>query len=197
MKIDFEKGGGLIPVIVQDAGTLQVLMLAWMNREALELTEKTGRATFFSRSRNKIWVKGETSGNWLNVVSLSVDCDSDTILMKAEPAGPVCHTGSDNCFGEDNENEIWFLRKLDSIIANRKRELPENSYTTDLFQAGIEKIARKVGEEAVELIIEALAERDNEFMDEAADLLYHLMVLLRQRDRSIGDLVSVLKRRHA
>lgn len=183
-------------MVVQDAGTSQVLMLAWMNREALELTEKTGKATFFSRSRNKIWVKGETSGNWLNVVSLSADCDADTILMKAEPAGPVCHTGNDTCFGEGKVNDLWFLRKLDGIIADRKRELPENSYTTSLFQAGVEKIARKVGEEAVELIIEALAERESEFMDEAADLLYHLMVLLRQRDRSISDLLTVLERRH-
>ncbi len=196
MDIDFEKGGGLVPVIVQDSVTMQVLMLAWMNREALEKTKSTGKATFFSRTRNKLWVKGETSGNWLNVVSIKADCDSDTILLKAEPSGPVCHTGSDTCFGEKDRDNIWFLQKLDKIIGDRKLKLPENSYTTALFKAGVDKIAQKVGEEAVELIIEAVGKRDKEFLDEAADLLYHLMVLLKHRDHSINDLAWVLEERH-
>ncbi len=197
MKIDFEKCGGLVPVIVQDSLTLQVLMHAWMNREALDLTKKTGKATFYSRSRKKLWVKGETSGNWLRVVSLSGDCDGDTLLLKAEPAGPVCHTGSDTCFGEKRDKNIGFLAVLDEVIAQRKRELPDGSYTTTLFRSGVEKIAQKVGEEAVELVIEAVGDRDRELLGEAADLLYHLMVLLRHRGQSLKSVVDVLEERHS
>ncbi|TVR72160.1 MAG: bifunctional phosphoribosyl-AMP cyclohydrolase/phosphoribosyl-ATP diphosphatase HisIE [Marinilabiliales bacterium] len=197
METDFEKCGGLVPVIVQDSLTKQVLMHAWMNREALDLTKKTGKATFYSRSRKKLWVKGETSGNWLKVVSISTDCDGDTLLLKAEPAGPVCHTGSDTCFGEERNKNIGFLKVLDEVIAQRKRELPDGSYTTTLFRSGVEKIAQKVGEEAVELVIEAVGGRDRELLGEAADLLYHLMVLLRHRGQSLKSVVDVLEERHS
>jgi len=197
MQIDFNKGGGMVPVIVQDSTTLKVLMLAYMNSEAYELTVKTGRATFYSRSRDQLWEKGETSGNWLEVKSISVDCDGDTILLTAEPKGPVCHTGTDTCFGDENRGDISFLWRLDDLISTRKRELPENSYTTGLFTAGINKVAQKVGEEAVELIIESKDNNDDLFLNEAADLLFHVMVLLRQKDFSIRDVISVLEKRHS
>jgi phosphoribosyl-AMP cyclohydrolase / phosphoribosyl-ATP pyrophosphohydrolase len=197
MEIDFNKGGGLVPVIVQDAVTLKVLMHAWMSPEAYELTKKTGKATFFSRSRNKIWEKGETSGNWLKVTDITVDCDGDTLLLKVVPNGPVCHTGADTCFGDANKGDITFLTKLDEIIAGRKRELPENSYTTALFKAGLNKIAQKVGEEAVELIIESKDSNDDLFLNESADLLFHLMVLLREKGFSMTDVISVLEKRHS
>jgi phosphoribosyl-AMP cyclohydrolase / phosphoribosyl-ATP pyrophosphohydrolase len=197
MEIDFNKGGGLVPVIVQDAGTLKVLMLAYMNSESYEKTKQSGRATFFSRSRNEIWEKGETSGNWLNVKNITVDCDGDTLLMTVEPAGPVCHTGDDTCFGDENKNRISFLGKLDDLISERKKNLPEKSYTTYLFQAGLNKITRKVGEEAVELMIEAKDDNDELFINEAADLLFHLMVLLRQKNFSLNDVVAVLESRHS
>ena len=197
MEIDFNKGGGLVPVIVQDADNMNVLMLAYMNREAYERSLETGRATFFSRSRQEIWEKGETSGNWLEVKDLSVDCDGDTLLLKVDPKGPVCHTGTDTCFGDIKSRDLSFLRKLDNIIATRKNELPENSYTTALFKAGVNKVAQKVGEEAVELIIEAKDDNDELFLNEAADLLYHLLVLLRHKGFSINDVISVLEKRHS
>jgi phosphoribosyl-AMP cyclohydrolase / phosphoribosyl-ATP pyrophosphohydrolase len=197
MEIDFGKGGGLVPVVVQDAATLKVLMLAYMNEESYSRTVQSGRATFFSRSRNEIWEKGETSGNWLEVVDIVCDCDGDTILLMVEPKGPVCHTGQDTCFGEVNKRDAAFLGKLDNLIAGRKRDLPENSYTTSLFRAGVNKVAQKVGEEAVELIIEAKDNNDELFLNEAADLLYHLIVLLRHKDYSIMDVISVLEKRHS
>jgi phosphoribosyl-AMP cyclohydrolase / phosphoribosyl-ATP pyrophosphohydrolase len=197
MEIDFGKGGGLVPVVVQDAATLKVLMLAYMNEESYSRTVQSGRATFFSRSRNEIWEKGETSGNWLEVVDIVCDCDGDTILLMVEPKGPVCHTGQDTCFGEVNKRDAAFLGKLDNLIAGRKRDLPENSYTTSLFKAGVNKVAQKVGEEAVELIIEAKDNNDELFLNEAADLLYHLIVLLRHKDYSIMDVISVLEKRHS
>lgn len=197
MEIDFNKGRGLVPVIVQDADNMNVLMLAYMNREAYERSLETRRATFFSRSRQEIWEKGETSGNWLEVKDLSVDCDGDTLLLKVDPKGPVCHTGTDTCFGDIKNRDISFLGKLDNIIAARKNELPENSYTTALFKAGVNKVAQKVGEEAVELIIEAKDDNDELFLNEAADLLYHLLVLLRHKGFSINDVISVLEKRHS
>lgn len=197
MKIDFKKGGGLVPVVVQDASTLKVLMLAYMNEEAYNITKESGRATFFSRSRNELWEKGETSGNWLEVKDISSDCDGDTLLLMVEPNGPVCHTGQDTCFSEVNNRNIAFLKKLDNIISARKRDMPENSYTTSLFKAGINKVAQKVGEEAVELIIEAKDNDDKLFLNEAADLLYHILVLLRHRDFSVSDVVDVLEKRHS
>lgn len=196
MEINFEKGNGLVPVIVQDSDTNKVLMLAYMNREAYELTLKTGRAVFFSRSRNQLWEKGETSGNWLEVTGISADCDNDTLLMLAVPKGPVCHTGNDTCFNDVNSRELSFLSRLDRIIYERKRDMPEKSYTTSLFNAGINKVAQKVGEEAVELIIEAKDQDDELFINEAADLLYHLIVLLRYRDFSLKNVADVLEKRH-
>ncbi len=197
MQIDFNKGDGMVPVIVQDADTLKVLMLAYMNREAYEMTAQTGRATFYSRSRDQLWEKGETSGNWLEVRDISVDCDGDTLLLMAEPKGPVCHTGSATCFGNVNNRDISFLGKLDDLILQRKRELPENSYTTTLFNAGLNKVAQKLGEEAVELIIESKDNNEELFLNEAADLVYHLVVLLRQKDFSIRDVISLLEKRHS
>ena len=196
-KIDFAKGGGLVPVVVQDADTLKVLMLGYMNREALEITRKSGRATFFSRSRNELWEKGETSGNWLEVRDVSADCDNDTLLLKVIPKGPVCHTGNDTCFNEQNRYDLSFLKKLDDLIGERKRELPENSYTTSLFRAGVNKVAQKVGEEAVELILEAKDDNDDLFLNEGADLVYHLLVLLHHKGHSLNDIVSVLEKRHS
>lgn len=196
--IDFDKGDGLVPVVVQDAGTLKVLMLGYMNREACERTIATGRATFFSRSRNELWEKGETSGNWMKVKDMAIDCDNDTLLLRVEPQGPVCHTGAETCFSEKNAGGLSFLRHLDALISARKRDLPENSYTTSLFRAGVNKIARKVGEEAIELIIEAKDENNPElFLNEGADLLYHLLVLLHYRDFSLADIVNVLEKRHS
>ena len=155
MKLDFEKMGGLIPAIVQDYNTNKVLMLGFMNEEAYEETKATGKVTFFSRTKNRIWMKGETSGNTLQVVTIAADCDNDTLLIKAIPAGPVCHTGADTCFGEKNVEDIMFLKYLQNFIEQRRQEMPEGSYTTTLFQKGINRMAQKVGEEAVETVIEA------------------------------------------
>lgn len=195
--IDFEKGGGLVPVIVQDAENMNVLMLAYMNRDALDITRNTGRATFYSRSRNELWEKGETSGNWLEVKDVSVDCDGDTLLLKVRPNGPVCHTGDDTCFGNTSNSNLSFLKKLDELIASRKKDLPENSYTTFLFSSGVNKIAQKVGEEAVEFIIEAVDNNEDLFLNEGADLLYHMLVLLQHKGFSIADVISVLEKRHS
>ena len=197
MKIDFNKGNGLVPVIVQDADTLKVLMLAYMNSEAFKITSQTGRATFYSRSRDQLWEKGETSGNWLEVKDISVDCDGDTLLLMVEPKGPVCHTGAETCFGNVNNRDIAFLGKLDDLILQRKMELPENSYTTYLFNAGLNKVAQKLGEEAVELIIESKDNNEELFLNESADLVYHLIVLLRQKNFSIRDVISVLEKRYS
>ena len=195
MKIDFEKSAdGLIPAIVQDANTNVVLMLGYMNRESFELTNSTGKVTFFSRSRRRLWTKGETSGNFLSVKRIFIDCDADTILIKAEPTGAVCHTGADTCFNETNENEN-FLFELEKTIENRRTNPAENSYTAQLFQKGINKIAQKVGEEAVELIIEAKDDNEELFKAEAADLLFHFIVLLQAKNFKLDEIYETLRQR--
>ena len=193
MNINFEKSNGLVPVIVQDVITLQVLMLGYMNEEALQKTTESGRVTFFSRSKNRLWTKGETSGNFLNVKEILPDCDNDTILIKAQPQGPSCHTGSYSCFGEkDNKG---FLYQLQDTINKRIAENDESSYTNQLFKRGINKVAQKVGEEAIELVIEAKDNNDGLFKNEAADLLYHYLILLRAKDFKLEDIEEVLRKR--
>lgn len=195
--LDFSKLNGLVPAIIQDNTTSVVLMLGFMNDEALKVTEETGRVTFFSRTKSRLWTKGEESGNFLEVVSIVGDCDNDTLLIKVNPAGPVCHTGSDTCWDESNEeNELSFLEYLQDVIDERKKQMPEGSYTTTLFRGGTRKIAQKVGEEAVETIIGAMAGDDENFIYEGADLLYHLMVLLSHKGYRIEDLAAELKKRH-
>ncbi len=194
--MDFEKLGGIIPAIVQDSRTDRVLMLGFMDPEALEKTREEGRVTFFSRTRNRLWTKGEESGNFLHVEEILEDCDSDTLLIKARPEGPVCHTGSDTCFDEVNRRGPEFLNQLQELIHRRREEMPENSYTTRLFREGINKIAQKVGEEAVELVIESKDQNDDLFLNEAADLLYHLLVLLSAKGTGIGEVVGLLEQRH-
>ena len=196
MKLDFEKIGGLIPAIVQDNNTNKVLMLGFMNEEAYEETKETGKVTFFSRTKNRLWMKGETSGNTLQVVSMMVDCDNDTILIKAIPAGPVCHTGADTCFGEKNIEDIMFLKYLQDFIEQRRQEMPEGSYTTSLFLKGVNRMAQKVGEEAVETVIEATNGTEDGFIYEASDLVYHLIVLLTSKGLRLEDLARELKKRH-
>lgn len=196
MKIDFTKNEGLVPTIIQDVKTQKVLMLGYMNRAAYEKTVEEKKVTFFSRSRQKLWTKGETSGNELLVKEIMIDCDQDTILIKAEPTGPVCHTGKDTCFDEKNEGTEDFLYTLEEIIEDRKKNAPEGSYTSKLFSAGLNKISQKVGEEATEVVIAALNENDEQFKDEAADLLYHLLVLLRAKGISLRDINTVLADRH-
>ncbi|MFN3839686.1 MAG: bifunctional phosphoribosyl-AMP cyclohydrolase/phosphoribosyl-ATP diphosphatase HisIE [Cyclobacteriaceae bacterium] len=194
MKPDFSKNNGLIPCIIQDYNTKQVLMLGYMNEEAWLKTRAEKRVTFFSRSKSRLWTKGETSGNFLELVDIKTDCDHDTLLIKAKPSGPVCHTGSDTCFYEKNDS--WTLQSLEKIIQDRKANPKSGSYTTSLFQSGINKIAQKVGEEAVELVIEAKDTNDERFLNEAADLLYHLLVLLTARNKTLEDVEQVLKERH-
>ncbi len=195
MKIDFEKSpDGLVPAIVQDAETQKVLMLGYMNRESFDKTNETGKVTFFSRSRQTIWVKGETSGNFLDVKEILIDCDDDTIVIKENPAGAVCNTGADTCFGEEYARED-FLFELEKVIQARKTNPNENSYTSKLFQKGLNKIAQKVGEEAVELIIEAKDENSELFKAEAADLLYHFLILLSAKNLELSDIVNTLKQR--
>ncbi|WP_099464125.1 bifunctional phosphoribosyl-AMP cyclohydrolase/phosphoribosyl-ATP diphosphatase HisIE [Parabacteroides provencensis] len=196
MKLDFEKMGGLIPAIVQDVNTNKVLMLGFMNEEAYEETKETGKVTFFSRTKNRLWMKGETSGNTLQVVNMMVDCDNDTILIKAIPAGPVCHTGADTCFGEKNIEDIMFLKYLQDFIERRRQDMPEGSYTTSLFQKGVNRMAQKVGEEAVETVIEATNGTEDGFIYEASDLVYHLIVLLTSKGLRLEDLARELKKRH-
>jgi len=196
-QLDFSKLNGLIPAIIQDNTTNVVLMLGFMNEEALMKTEETGQVTFFSRSKKRLWTKGEESGNFLNVVSIASDCDNDTLLIKVNPVGPVCHTGDDTCWGEVNEeSDLQFLEYLQDFIDQRKIEMPEGSYTTSLFQKGTRKITQKVGEEAVETIIGAMANDDENFLYEGADLLYHLIVLLTHKGYRIEDLARELKKRH-
>jgi len=192
----FSKCNGLIPAIIQDERTNKVLMLGFMNEEALEKTQATGKVTFFSRTKNRLWTKGEESGNFLKLISITEDCDHDTLLVKVHPEGPVCHTGNDTCFREKNEEEILFLKHLQDFILNRRREMPENSYTSSLFSKGIELISQKIGEEAVETIIEAMKGDDERLVYEAADLLYHLIVLLTYKGLRIEDVVEELRRRH-
>ncbi len=197
MKIDFEKMGGLVPAIIQDAETRQVLMLGFMNEEAYQKTLDTRHVTFWSRSRNTLWTKGETSGNYLNLVDIKIDCDQDTLLVRAIPVGPTCHTGTDTCWGETNEQEpIHFLSELQSFIDKRKQEMPEGSYTTSLFNKGINKIAQKVGEEALETVIEATNGDRDHLIYEAGDLLYHLLVLLTEKGLRIEDVAAELQKRH-
>ena len=195
MKIDFEKyANGLAPAIVQDAETRTVLMLGFMNAEAFERTQTSGRVTFFSRSRRQLWTKGETSGNFLEVREILIDCDADTILIKAKPAGPVCHTGAETCFNEPNE-AADFLFELEKIIWDRKRNASEDSYTSRLFAKGLNKIAQKVGEEAVELVIEAKDDDAELFKSEAADLLYHMLVLFAEKNIALTDVLEALRQR--
>lgn len=196
MELDFEKMGGLVPAIIQDNYTKKVLMLGFMNQEALNKTIETGKVTFFSRTKNRLWTKGEESGNFLNVVSIKEDCDKDTLLIKVNPVGPVCHTGTDTCWGETNDEPIMFLSYLQDFIAKRYAEMPEKSYTTSLFQAGINRMAQKVGEEAVETVIEATNGTDDRLIYEASDMIYHLIVLLTSKGMRIEDLATELKKRH-
>ena len=196
MEIDFKKGGGLIPAIVQDAETNSVLMLGYMNDEALKKTNAEGKVTFYSRTKERLWTKGEVSGNFLNVKEILLDCDRDTLLIKAIPTGPVCHTGSDTCFNEVYRPNALFLHQLQGVINNRKNSTADKSYTKLLFDKGINKIAQKVGEEAVELVIEAKDANDDLFKNEAADLLYHLLVLFEAKDVELSEVVEVLMERH-
>ena len=197
MKIDFEKMGGLVPAIIQDATTKNVLMLGFMNEEAYEKTLATKHVTFWSRTRNTLWTKGETSGHFLNLVDMKIDCDNDTLLVRVNPVGPTCHTGTDTCWGEENEvNPLLFLSELQSFIDKRKQEMPEGSYTTSLFTKGINKIAQKVGEEALETVIEATNGTDDHLVYEAGDLLYHLIVLLTEKGLRIEDVAEELHKRH-
>ena len=194
--MDFDKMEGLVPAIIQDANSAKVLMLGFMNRDAYEKTLSEGRVTFYSRTKNRLWTKGEESGNFLDVKEIIGDCDDDTLLIKVHPHGPVCHTGKDTCFSEKNDPDISFLRQLQDLITDRKKEMPANSYTTKLFEAGINKIAQKVGEEAVELVIESKDDDDTLFLNESADLVYHLLVLLTQKGFDLADVVKVLEERH-
>ena len=193
MKIDFEKMGGLVPAIIQDAVTQKVLMLGFMNEEAYQKTLDTKHVTFWSRTRNTLWTKGETSGNFLNLVDIKVDCDNDTLLIQAHPDGPTCHT----CWGEENHvNPLLFLTELQDFINRRKEEMPEGSYTTKLFKEGINKIAQKVGEEALETVIEATNGTSDHLVYEASDLLYHLLVMLTEKGLRIEEVAQELQKRH-
>ena len=197
MKIDFDKCGGLVPAIIQDAKTKTVLMLGYMNEEALRKTEETGLVTFFSRSRQCLWTKGETSGNYLHLVGIKSDCDNDTLLIQARPDGPTCHTGTDTCWGEENKpNPLLFLSELSDFIEQRYKEMPEGSYTTSLFKDGLNRMAQKVGEEALELVIEATNGTNERLVYEGSDMLYHLIVLLTSKGLRIEDLASELMERH-
>ena len=197
MEIDFEKQGGLVPAIIQDSITNNVLMLGYMNQEAYEQTIKTGKVTFWSRSRQCLWTKGETSGNFLNLVSIKSDCDNDTLLVRVNPVGPACHLGTDTCWGENNEaNPLLFLTELQDFINKRHEEMPEGSYTTSLFKKGVNKMAQKVGEEAIETVIEATNGTDDKLIYESSDLLYHLIVLLTSKGLRIEDVVKELQMRH-
>ncbi|HJC98077.1 MULTISPECIES: bifunctional phosphoribosyl-AMP cyclohydrolase/phosphoribosyl-ATP diphosphatase HisIE [Bacteroidaceae] len=197
MQPDFDKMDGLVPAIIQDSYTQKVLMLGFMNKEAYEKTLETGKVTFYSRTKQRLWTKGETSGNFLEVVSVKNDCDNDTLLIQVHPTGPVCHTGTDTCWGEKNEQDIMFLKELQDFIDKRHEEMPEKSYTTSLFKSGVNKMAQKVGEEAVETIIEACNGTDERLIYEGADLLYHLIVLLTSKGYRIEDLARELKERHS
>lgn len=194
--LDFDKVGGLIPAIIQDATTNKVLMLGYMNQEALEKTEKEKVVTFFSRTKQRLWTKGETSGNFLEVREIMVDCDGDTLLIKVNPVGVVCHTGSDTCFNEINEGKAAFLHHLQGVIHQRKENPSQDSYTSKLFAKGINKIAQKVGEEAVELVIEAKDDNAYLFKNEAADLLFHYLILLEAKNINLDEIIDVLKERH-
>lgn len=198
--LDFDKMGGLVPAVIQDAATGQVLMLGYMNQESYKKTETEGLVTFFSRSKNRLWTKGETSGHTLQVVSIAEDCDNDSLLIKVRPKGPTCHTGDTSCFGEDASARrmaaIQFIARLEEVIQQRKANPSESSYTNFLFDKGVNKIAQKVGEEAVETVIDAVAGKVDTMKGEAADLLYHLLVLLAATGLELADVVAVLQERH-
>ena len=197
MQIDFDKLQGLVPAVIQDAVTNKVLMLGFMNREAYDKTVQTGLVTFWSRTRNCLWTKGETSGNVLRVVKILNDCDNDTLLVKVNPAGPVCHTGADTCWNETNErNPLLFLSELQDFINKRHEEMPEGSYTTSLFKDGLNRMAQKVGEEALELVIEATNGTNDRLIYEGSDMLYHLIVLLTSKGLRIEDMAAELAERH-
>jgi phosphoribosyl-ATP pyrophosphohydrolase/phosphoribosyl-AMP cyclohydrolase len=197
MNIDFDKNDGLVPAIIQDATTKNVLMLGYMNREAYETTISSGKVTFFSRSRQCLWTKGETSGNYLHLVSIQEDCDHDTLLVKVHPEGPTCHTGTDTCWGETNDrNPLLFLTELQDFIEKRHEEMPEGSYTTSLFRDGLNRMAQKVGEEALEAVIEATNGTNERLVYEGSDMLYHLIVLLTSKGLRIEDLARELMERH-
>ena len=197
MTVDFKKySDGLVPAIVQDYNTHKVLMMGFMNPEALQQTETTGKVTFYSRSKKRLWTKGEESGNFLELKSLAVDCDNDTLLIKAHPIGPVCHTGADTCWSEKNHSED-FLYYLEDIINLRRQVAPKESYVASLFAKGINKIAQKVGEEAVELVIEAKDNNKELFLNEAADLLFHYLILLNAKDYKLHDVLDILQKRHS
>ena len=197
MNIDFEKTGGLVPAIIQDADTRQVLMLGYMNQEAYDKTLSTGLVTFYSRSRQTLWTKGETSGHFLRLVDIKNDCDNDTLLVRVHPQGPTCHTGTDTCWGERNDaNPLLFLSELQDFIEKRHEEMPEGSYTTSLFKDGLNRMAQKVGEEALELVIEATNGTNERMVYEGSDMLYHLIVLLTSKGLRIEDLAKELQERH-
>jgi phosphoribosyl-ATP pyrophosphohydrolase/phosphoribosyl-AMP cyclohydrolase len=198
MKIDFNKNNnGLVPAIIQDAKTNKVLMLGYMNAEAFEKTTATNKVTFFSRTKNRLWTKGEESGNFLNVVSVKNDCDNDTLLIQVNPVGPTCHTGSDTCWNDVNEQSFGFLSELEKVITSRRENADsQKSYVASLFEKGINKIAQKVGEEAVEIVIEAKDNNDDLFLNEGADLLFHYLILLQAKGYTLKDIVSVLEGRH-
>jgi phosphoribosyl-ATP pyrophosphohydrolase/phosphoribosyl-AMP cyclohydrolase len=196
MNVDFNKMNGLVPAIVQDALTGRILMQGYMNEEALEKTKETGMVTFFSRSKNRLWTKGETSGNFMELVSILVDCDGDAFLIKANPKGPVCHTGADTCFDEFNDSKTGFIDQLRAIIKDRKNNPSEKSYTASLFAKGINKIAQKVGEEAVEIVIEAKDDNKELFLGEAADLLFHYLILIEAKGYELDEVMEVLIDRH-
>jgi phosphoribosyl-ATP pyrophosphohydrolase/phosphoribosyl-AMP cyclohydrolase len=187
---------GLIPAIIQDNTTQKVLMLGYMNEEAFEKTQKERVVTFYSRTKQRLWTKGETSGNFLKVKDIRIDCDKDTLLIKVEPVGAVCHTGADTCFEEENKDNLFFINHLRKVIEERKNQIPETSYTASLFAKGINKIAQKVGEEAVELVIEAKDDNRDLFLGEAADLLFHYLVLLEAKNISLNQVIEVLEKRH-
>ncbi len=198
MELNFNKlAGEILPAVIQDSTTDKVLMLGFMNKEAYDKTVSTGLVTFFSRTKNRLWTKGEESGNFLKVVTIQSDCDQDTLLIKVDPVGPVCHTGADTCWGEVNkQDDLMFLKQLQDFIDKRKREMPQGSYTTTLFEDGLSRMAQKVGEEAIETIIEAMAGNDERLLYEASDLVYHLIVLLSHKGYRIEDLARELKKRH-
>ncbi len=198
MKIDYNKSGnGLVPAIIQDATTKNVLMLGYMNVEAVKKTMSTKRVTFYSRTKQRLWTKGEESGNFLNLVDIKTDCDNDTLLIQANPDGPTCHLGTDTCWGEDNLQNFGFLTHLESIIKDRKENFkPNESYVASLFERGINKIAQKVGEEAIETVIEAKDSNIDLFLNESADLLFHYLILLQAKGLTLNDVVEVLKGRH-
>ena len=198
MELNFNKlSGEILPAVIQDNTTNKVLMVGFMNQQAYDKTVSTGLVTFFSRTKNRLWTKGEESGNFLKVVSIQPDCDQDTLLIKVDPSGPVCHTGTDTCWGEENkQDDLMFLKHLQDFIDKRKREMPQGSYTTTLFEDGLSRMAQKVGEEAIETVIEAMAGNDERLLYEASDLVYHLIVLLSHKGYRIEDLARELKKRH-